>query len=280
VHKLSKKLYLTSTTIPVATTNPLTRLKWKRRSSDGSYRSELITAMESLDLVSSQEEFIAWTKTDFKFLLPHNAFVACMGKVLDFGVKPISIISANYSAECLEKAHFSHDSHHTFMMQNWIESGAPQLFDLSLNTATLDLGCLIAFRDSGLRNIAAHGVFDIRREHVTFFSFYQLPSPPCEEQGKLLKLIVPAMSAAFLRCINPEPQRKTSFTQQALTPRENEVLDWICKGKTNSEIASILEISPNTVKNQAQMILIKLKVNTRAQAVAVAMQQLLASIDN
>ncbi len=41
-------------------------------------------------------------------------------------------------------------------------------------------------------------------------------------------------------------------------------------GKTNWEIAQVLHISEHTIKNHVQHILIRLKVNTRAQAVAKA----------
>ena len=43
---------------------------------------------------------------------------------------------------------------------------------------------------------------------------------------------------------------------------------WLGTGKTNWEIAQVLRISEHTVKNHVQRILIKLKVNSRAQAVA------------
>lgn len=253
-------------------------MKWANQPCSGANRSAVVTALESLDLVSKKHDFIAWTKAEFQHVIPHGAFAACVGKVLDFGVKPLDLVTADFPDSCLKDAYISQGWYHTFMMQRWLKSGEPQLFDLSLNAAVLNLGCLKAFTASGLQNIAAHGLFDIHRDHMTFFSFHKLPSPPGDEHGKLLRLMVPAMHAALLRCIRPhtEPQASAS-TAQVLTNRENEVLGWICQGKTNSEIASILQISPNTVKHQAQAILVKLKVNTRAQAATVAMHERLVS---
>lgn len=60
---------------------------------------------------------------------------------------------------------------------------------------------------------------------------------------------------------------------QALTERELEVLTWVGEGKTSAEIASILGIARNTVRNQIQSTLIKLRVNTRSQAVAKAIKR-------
>ena len=53
-----------------------------------------------------------------------------------------------------------------------------------------------------------------------------------------------------------------------LTEREREVMHWVAGGKTNPEIASILEISAFTVKNHMQRVFKKLEVTNRAQAVS------------
>ena len=52
-----------------------------------------------------------------------------------------------------------------------------------------------------------------------------------------------------------------------LTSREVEVLEWVKKGKTNPEIARILGVTFPTVKNHIQKIMIKLRINNRAEAV-------------
>ncbi len=55
-----------------------------------------------------------------------------------------------------------------------------------------------------------------------------------------------------------------------LTPRETEVLSWLCQGKTNPEIAIILGISRYTARNHVERILAKLQVDHRQQAMAMA----------
>ena len=57
-----------------------------------------------------------------------------------------------------------------------------------------------------------------------------------------------------------------------LTPRESEVLVWISRGKTNQEIAIILDFSPRTVNKHLEQIFRKLGVENRTTAAAVSLK--------
>jgi DNA-binding NarL/FixJ family response regulator len=59
-----------------------------------------------------------------------------------------------------------------------------------------------------------------------------------------------------------------------LTPRESEVLVWISRGKTNQEIAMILDFSPRTVNKHLEQIFRKLGVENRTTAAAVSLKYL------
>jgi DNA-binding CsgD family transcriptional regulator len=56
--------------------------------------------------------------------------------------------------------------------------------------------------------------------------------------------------------------------QFGLTPRELEVLRCVARGKTNTEIAVVLDISPETVRRHTHSVFAKLGVRTRTAAVA------------
>lgn len=51
-----------------------------------------------------------------------------------------------------------------------------------------------------------------------------------------------------------------------LTLREGEVLHWLCQGKTNRDIAQILDLSPRTVMKHVEQIFSKLEVENRTAA--------------
>jgi DNA-binding CsgD family transcriptional regulator len=60
----------------------------------------------------------------------------------------------------------------------------------------------------------------------------------------------------------------------SLSQREREVLAWVAQGKTNSAIAAILGMSPQTAKKHMEHILHKMGVENRTAAVALALQSL------
>jgi DNA-binding NarL/FixJ family response regulator len=85
-------------------------------------------------------------------------------------------------------------------------------------------------------------------------------------------LIAPAITR---RLISEFAQRPTTRRQPApaldeLTPRETEVLQLVAEGLSNSEIASRLVVTEETVKTHVSHVLGKLGLRDRTQAVVVA----------
>jgi two-component system nitrate/nitrite response regulator NarL len=58
----------------------------------------------------------------------------------------------------------------------------------------------------------------------------------------------------------------------SLTEREREVLNHVARGKSNKEIARILDISHNTVKLHVRRILDKLNLRSRVEAAVFAFE--------
>ena len=64
-----------------------------------------------------------------------------------------------------------------------------------------------------------------------------------------------------------------------LTFRETQILNYIAEGNTNKQIAGILQISEQTIKNHVSAILRKLNANDRAHAVVLAIRHGLISAE-
>jgi DNA-binding CsgD family transcriptional regulator len=76
------------------------------------------------------------------------------------------------------------------------------------------------------------------------------------------------MRALGIRSIPAGPRTATRADPLGLTRREREVLDLICAGHTNAEIAAKLFISPKTVDHHVSAVLAKLDAPTREVAAA------------
>jgi DNA-binding NarL/FixJ family response regulator len=78
----------------------------------------------------------------------------------------------------------------------------------------------------------------------------------------------------LLRLVEGEAEDDQSVLKQKLsvTEREAEVLLWIARGKSNRDIAEILDLSPRTVNKHLEQIYAKLGVENRASAAALAVR--------
>ena len=92
----------------------------------------------------------------------------------------------------------------------------------------------------------------------------------------LVDSLIPQIDNAFRRiaayplrnltALRTRSRGTTAADARELSKREQEILGWLCQGKTNSNIAAALRISPFTVKNHVQRIFKKIGVTSRMQA--------------
>ena len=83
-----------------------------------------------------------------------------------------------------------------------------------------------------------------------------------------LIVVEPTLSRLLKKPIHPQP----SPLAAALTPRENEVLQWLAQGLTNKAIAFELGVTQHTVKFHVNAIMSKLDAQSRTEAVVRATQ--------
>jgi DNA-binding NarL/FixJ family response regulator len=119
-------------------------------------------------------------------------------------------------------------------------------------------------------------------------SGYLLKDLPGEEVASAIRrvhdgqaIIPPGMAATLLAEFTRLSQDPAPVTGSAplLTDREVEVLRLVARGHANREIAELLVISENTVKNHVRNILEKLHLHSRVEAAVYAHQQHLIPTD-
>jgi DNA-binding NarL/FixJ family response regulator len=80
------------------------------------------------------------------------------------------------------------------------------------------------------------------------------------------------------RDFKPDFSSTRPLVKLGLTPRAAETLLWLCQGKTNSDIATILGITESTVKKHVQEVFEKLGVETRGAAAVCALEALSSGV--
>lgn len=80
----------------------------------------------------------------------------------------------------------------------------------------------------------------------------------------------------LLRIVDENQPHEVSLLKLSfpVTDREAEVLLWVAKGKTNREIAQILEMSPRTVNKHLEQIFRKVGVENRTSEASMAVRSL------
>ena len=104
---------------------------------------------------------------------------------------------------------------------------------------------------------------------------YIIKGMPHEALGNALRRV--HAGGQFL----PPPVSRALFSRipnSGLTAREREVLNLIVKGRSNKEIATDLGITESTVKCHVSVILMRLNVSDRTQAVVTALRRGLAHL--
>jgi two-component system, NarL family, response regulator LiaR len=96
-----------------------------------------------------------------------------------------------------------------------------------------------------------------------------------------------ANAHAGQRSLSPEVSKalivysqQPNLPHEHLTEREREVLAYVARGMSNTQIADVLVVSPFTIKAHVSNILTKLNVVTRAEAAAYAVQHKLARLED
>jgi len=94
-----------------------------------------------------------------------------------------------------------------------------------------------------------------------------LPQPPETTAGRL------GAAAASSVSVVETPVTSASVPAVRLSPREQEVLQLVSEGYSNTMIASRLHLSENTIKTYVENLLSRLNARNRAEAVAAASRQ-------
>lgn len=104
----------------------------------------------------------------------------------------------------------------------------------------------------------------------------KLPCSPASPNYVWLFIGKTSVGEYLLKLTNQAAPNEASVLKEAfaVTSREAEVLEWIAKGKTNREIAQILQRSPRTINKHLEQVFKKMGVENRTCAATMAVAAL------
>jgi len=234
-------------------------------------RDHLVRIIEASLRVNERHQFFLWTQGALQALLPHEILICG----LDMGGNDEICLQRFSSSPEFHDEHFDAVCHPngglvTRLMRYWRKTGRPCLLAPEYMTAGCGPELIPLLEHYQLINVAAHGISAPGGRIKGYFSFSRVRGDFGPRLVHILELLAPYLHLTYARVLAQELgiARDAQPLACPVTLREAEILEWVREGKTNADIAAILQLSPLTVKNHVQKIFKKLGVNSRSQAVA------------
>lgn len=251
---------------------------------DSRLESEIYSFVRVCAEVRSIDDFNNLVRSDLLKLLPHE--MAAYGVVTTTDYRTLHFVNVSFPELYVRRTR-SAKVLRRLVGPEGAERRSPEFYTLDELRTFAPVEWVRAARECSVNNIAWHGVRDLGGPTTTYFEFGRLfPAHPSEIKYRL-NMVVPHLHAALSGVLAPDKPEKVSEPEETellevtvsamerskrLSAREAEVLMWLYYGKTNSEIARVLNTSVFTVKNHVQNILLKLGATNRTQAVSHAIR--------
>lgn len=219
-----------------------------------------------------------WLAGEVQHFLPHEILLSAWGDFESWDLK-LDLTSGLPGVRTGQLAHCRVDPFVRAAYGRWRDAGRQPVLLKAAEAEALQQSCACAVHAAlrGMRSILVHGVHDQRSGHDSLF--IALGSGSFTKGRSLLRFIslldtlVAQIDAAFRKVpafplVDARLALRMGSNLLDLSAREMEVLESMCRGKTNLDIAAALDISPFTVKNHVQRIFRKIGVTNRTQAAA------------
>lgn len=240
---------------------------------------EVIT--DSLRL-QNRSHLFNWLQRAFQGLIAHEVVILGVRSVGDIGYDFEYLTSSRYFGDAqFEQVLQAPDGIVDEAFSRLSQLGLPVFYDVELPPSVnkhyaVERVSAERMLASELKRFVVHGFGDAHSGIATVVMFGRIHAPPSACAAHLLELLMPHLHCAIVKVTASKSVSMMATTHNTkikpLSKREIEVLEWLPTGKTNWEIAQIMQVSPLTVKNHVQNILRKLHVENRSQAASKALR--------
>ena len=219
-----------------------------------------------------------WLSGEVQHFLPHDILITAWGDFSSWDLK-LDVASGLPGVRTARLEQCRLDGLLRQAYARWIDAGRKPVLSNPSEAAAAVRGCACSVHGAlrQMHSMLVHGVRDKRSGHDSLFIALTSSSfTRGKSMQRFLAFLDPLFAqidAAFRKVpslVLGDAQRAASDGGNTLdlSARELEVLESMCRGRTNLEIAGALAISPFTVKNHVQRIFRKIGVTNRTQAAA------------
>lgn len=237
-------------------------------------------------LINRHYGIYRWLNGEMQKFLPHEILISAWGDFAKRRLK-LDVTSGLPGVRTRQLAHCRVDDLIRLAYEQWVDAGRqPVLLETAEIMPPRACGCPIHAALRSMRAALVHGVRDDRGGHESLYVAFSRERPGQASRSDsfrfLVDWLITQIDVAFRKVAaypleGTEPPEASGVNWLDLSRREGEILDRMCRGETNINIAVALDISPYTVKNHVQRIFRKIGVNNRTQAAAKYNQALRAS---
>lgn len=223
------------------------------------------TTLLDADHVKTIDDFKEWMRGRVRSVFPHEAYICGLGHQHSAGVGLDLPVQVDCPLAYLQTIRNRAGGWETPIMRRWLQTRQPLLFEAENPWDDAPAPWLAQFREYGLRNAVAQGIFDDVSCTASFHCFYRIPGRLNASHGEAVRQLVPLLHEVLCR-VSAHLRNDDVFASRlaSLSVRETEIVGWVRVGKSNDEIASICGLSENTVKHHLTRIFRKLQVDSRA----------------
>lgn len=262
----------------------ISKVNLERRSNGRGLRFvDIIT--EAIE-IRSHEQFLFWAQGALQKFLPHDVMIAAWGD-FSLGIIYYDIISSIPGA----RTHLMQEKEMAAFLKRlyfyWASKDKTPSHVVAERTVIRCReirDCKLRSHMQSMKTALVHAIKDVRGGSDSFYVLLSSKATVTPKTKQTFHQILPYLDATLRQIEHlphhdpvdyEEPDEEviiehglTIESALKLSDRESEIMGWVCLGKTNDEIGSILRISTFTVKNHLQRIFKKLQVVNRSQAVA------------
>ena len=228
--------------------------------------------------IRSHYDVYRWLAGEVQYFLPHEILISAWGD-FETGDVQLDLTSGLPGVRTGQLAHCRVESLVRQTYARWLDAGRQPVLIKAQDTEALQPACHCPIHTAlrGMRSVLVHGMHDQRSGRDSMF--IALTCGSFTKGRSLVRFLasleplVAQIDSAFrkipaFRLADARLALDDGSNVLDLSTREREVLEAVCRGRTNLEIAAALHISPFTVKNHVQRIFRKVGATNRTQAAA------------